>query len=204
MLDRRSGLPGTRNEKRAVTAVAERGRKSAGEQEASMQRRPPYILAIDDDEVVGKYIASHLQRHKYRVSRAVNGAAAEVLMAADAPDVIILDQYLPDTTGEAVLDSLRKDEATQAIPVIYLTIDGSRQRFRKSMVGGADDFLAKPFEAQELVDAVKAQLRKIYTRMLSNHDSTRPSDKGEILRMDKQMHVLESRLALAYEERRST
>jgi len=49
--------------------------------------------------VVGRYIALHLRRQKYRVSRAINGAAGEAVIAADAPDVIILDHYLPDTTG---------------------------------------------------------------------------------------------------------
>ena len=169
-----------------------------------MARRPPHILVIDDDEVVGRYIALHLRRQTYRVSCVINGAAGEAVIAADAPDVIILDHYLPDTTGEALLDALRQDVSTHGIPVIYLTMDGSRQRFRKSMVGGADDFLAKPFEAQELVDAVKAQLRKIYTRMIANDEAVGPSDEDEIARLAREMRALESRLALAYEERRST
>ncbi len=204
MLDQDSIVPGTRDERRAVIAVEKQGRTSAGRQEASLQRRPPHILVIDDDEVIGKYIALHLQRQKCRVSRALTGAAAEVLLATDPPDVIILDHYLPDTSGEALLDSLRGGDATHGIPVIYLTVDGSRQRFRKSMVGGADDFLSKPFEARELVDAVQAQLRKLYTRMLANDDSARLSDRDEIARLAEEMRALESRLALAYEERRST
>ncbi len=204
MLDRSSGLPDAQKSTRAVTAIARWERNSVGGRETLMARRPPHILVIDDDEVVGKYIALHLRRQKYRVSRAVNGTLGKAIIAADAPDVIILDHYLPDTTGEALLDSLRHDEATLAIPVIYLTIDGSRQRFRKSMVGGADDFLAKPFEARELVDAVTTQLRKLYTRMIANDEVARPSDDDEIARLAREMRALEGRLALAYEERRNT
>lgn len=204
MFDRSSGLTGARKTTCAVTATARWERICGGDQEMSMARRPPHILVIDDDAVVGKYIALHLRRQKYRVSRAVNGAEGEAVIAADVPDLIILDHYLPDTTGDALLDSLRQGEATHAIPVIYLTVDGSRQRFRKSMVGGADDFLAKPFEAQELVDAVNAQLRKSYSRMMVNDDAARPSDDDEIARLVQEMRALESRLALAYEERRST
>ena len=198
MPDRHSILAGSCEATRAVIASATRARKGGGEQEISMSRRPPHILVIDDDEVVGKYIALHLGRQKFRVSRAVDGAAGEAIIAADAPDVIILDHYLPDTTGEALLEGLRHDDATRAIPVIYLTMDGSHQRFRKSMVGGADDFLAKPFAAHELVDAVKAQLRKIYTRMIANDEAARAADDDEVARLAQEMRALESRLALAY------
>ena len=94
-----------------------------------MARRPPHILVIDDDEVVGRYIALHLRRQTYRVSCVINGAAGEAVIAADAPDVIILDHYLPDTTGEALLDALRQDVSTHDIPVIYLTMERLRARF---------------------------------------------------------------------------
>ena len=160
----------------------------------------PRVLVIDDDEVVGKHIALHLRRFKYRVTRAVDGAAALASLKNDPPDVILLDHYLPDTTGQELLEIIRQDPATCAIPVIYLTIDGSHGRFRKSMTAGADDFLAKPFKAQELVAAVQAQLRKAYARMFTHTDAAPLSNRDEPARLAAEMKSLESRLALAYEE----
>ena len=162
----------------------------------------PRVLVIDDDEVVGKHIALHLRRVKYRVTRAVDGAQALASLKNDPPDVIVLDHYLPDTSGEELLEIIRQDPATCTIPVIYLTVDGSHRRFRKSMTAGADDFLAKPFEAQELIDAVKAQLRKAYARMFAHADATTVSHRDEAARLAAEMKNLESRLALAYEEQR--
>ena len=162
----------------------------------------PRVLVIDDDEVVGKHIALHLRRVKYRVTRAVDGAQALASLKNDPPDVIVLDHYLPDTSGEELLEIIRQDPATCTIPVIYLTVDGSHRRFRKSMTAGADDFLAKPFEAQELIDAVKAQLRKAYARMFAHADATTVSNRDEAARLAAEMKNIESRLALAYEEQR--
>lgn len=160
----------------------------------------PRVLVIDDDEVVGKHIALHLRRVKYRVTRAVDGARALASLKNDPPDVILLDHYLPDTTGEELLEIIRQDPATCTIPIIYLTVDGSHRRFRKSMTAGADDFLAKPFEAQELIDAVKAQLRKAYARMFTHAEATPDSNRNEAVQLAAEMKILESRLAVAYEE----
>ena len=99
------------------------------------------MLVIDDDDSVGKKVALHLRERNYRVSCVYSGTEACALIARDAPDLVVLDHYLPDTTGAELLEKLRDDIETRAIPVIYLTIDGSHQRFRRSMTRGADDFL---------------------------------------------------------------
>ena len=163
-----------------------------------------HVLVVDDDAAIGKHIAFHLGQHNFRVSRALDGAQARASIARDAPDVIVLDHYLPDTTGEELLELLRRDEATRAIPVIYLTIDGSHRRFRKSMTGGADDFLSKPFEVQELVEAVKAQLRKVYARMIPQDDTPRASRDEEIAGLAEKMRTVETRLAQACDDRSRT
>ncbi len=184
----------------ALAAAAAAPRAAAG----GAPNELPRILVIDDDEVVGKHIALHLRRFKYRVTRAVDGAQALASLKNDPPDVILLDHYLPDTTGEELLEIIRQDPATCTIPVIYLTVDGSHRRFRKSMTAGADDFLAKPFEAQELVDAVKAQLRKAYARMFAHADAAPTTSRDEAAHLAGELKNLESRLALAYEEQQRT
>ncbi len=160
------------------------------------------MLVLDDDDVIAKYAVAHLRRRGFRADRARTGAEAFEAIRHKLPDVLVLDHYLPDTTGEEVLTALRADERTRLLPVIYLTIDGSRRRFRKSMTTGADDFLAKPFKPAELIDAVEAQLRKAYARMIPHGDSG--SDRDQALRLGEEMRDLQARLATAYAEQQRT
>ncbi len=167
-----------------------------------MHDQSPYVLVLDDDDVIAKYAVTHLRRRGYRAARARTGAEAFESIRREMPDVLILDHYLPDTSGDEVLVTLRADERTRLLPVIYLTIDGSRNRFRKSMTTGADDFLAKPFKPAELADAVEAQLRKAYARMIPHGDTG--SDREQAQRLGEEMRDLQARLATAYAERQST
>lgn len=160
------------------------------------------MLVLDDDDVIAKYAVAHLRRRGYRADRAKTGAEALESIRHKLPDVLVLDHYLPDTTGEEVLTALRADERTRLLPVIYLTIDGSRRRFRKSMTTGADDFLAKPFKPAELIDAVEAQLRKAYARMIPHGVSG--SDHDQAVRLAEEMRDLQARLASAYAEQQRT
>ena len=167
-----------------------------------MHSQSHYVLVLDDDDVIAKYAVMHLRRRGYRAARARTAAEAFESIRREMPDVLILDHYLPDTSGDEVLTALRADERTRLLPVIYLTIDGSRNRFRKSMTTGADDFLAKPFKPAELADAVEAQLRKAYARMIPHGDSG--SDRDQAIRLGEEMRDLEARLATAYAERQRT
>ena len=164
-----------------------------------MTKNKHHILVIDDDEAHAKSIVTHLR--KYRTTRCALGQAGLDAARADLPDLIVLDHYLPDMTGEDVLNALRADLATQLLPVIYLTSDGSHQRVRKSMTGGADDFLAKPFRPRELTDAVEAQLRKAYWRMAPQLGAAAASGADEVQRLAGALKSMESRLSEACEER---
>ncbi|MBL8385328.1 MAG: response regulator [Burkholderiales bacterium] len=165
---------------------------------------PAHVLVVDDDDVMNRYIAAQLRRAGYRVTCAGDGASALASVRREVPDLVILDHYLPDTTGEQLLEALRADSATRDTPIIYLTIDGSRHRFRKTMTAGADDFLPKPFQPQELVDAVRAQLRRAYARMIWHDEERADADVGEVARLAGEMRSLEARLTAAYEERGRT
>jgi CheY-like chemotaxis protein len=124
------------------------------------QSAPAHLLIVDDDFEVRKLFGTVLHRQHYRVSSAASGAEAFALIAEDQPDLIILDHFLPDTSGEAILGRLRADPRTHETPVIFLTIDDSMPRFRSVMELGADDFLTKPAAPRDLSDAVAAQLTK--------------------------------------------
>lgn len=165
-----------------------------------MTQRGQHVLVVDDDDTLAKYIVALLRRRGYRVSRAASAEAGLALIAAEVPHLVLLDHFLPDMSGEDMLEALRAAPRTEHLPVIYLTTDGSRRRFRKSMTGGADDFLAKPFKPRELTDAIEVQLRRHFRRMAALAGAP-ASDEDEIARMAEALSQLESKLALATRER---
>ena len=166
--------------------------------------RQHHVMVIDDDETLGKHVAWHLREEGYRVSLVTDGAQALAEIALAAPDLILLDHYLPDTNGTQLLAALRQAEATSLIPVIYLTNDGTHQRFRASMNGGADDFFAKPVDALELAEAVRAQLRKSYARMISAGELEGIPDKDKIAHLALELQSARGRLERAHDDRRNT
>lgn len=162
--------------------------------------RRQHILVVDDDDTLAKYIMSLLRRRGYRASRAASAEAGLAAIAADPPQLLILDHFLPDMSGEDMLVELRSAPATEHLPVIYLTTDGSRKRFRRSMTGGADDFLAKPFRPRELIEAIEVQLRRHYRRLAALSGAP-DSDESEVARMAEALARMENKLAEAAQER---
>ena len=152
-----------------------------------------HVLVVEDDEALCKYVVLHLRQHGYRVSRAGDGGSGLAAVRRDPPDLVILDHFLPDMTGEDVLTALRATPEALQIPVIYLTVDGSRKRLRKSMTGGADDFISKPFKPRELVDAVAVQLRKHYARMVPRFPAN-ASDQEQTAHLAAELRLVEQRL----------
>lgn len=167
---------------------------------STTRQRRQHVLVVDDDDTLAKYIVSLLRRRGYRTSRVANAEAGLAAIAADPPHLLILDHFLPDMSGEDMLEELRSTPATEHLPVIYLTTDGSRKRFRKSMTGGADDFLAKPFRPRELTDAVEVQLRRHFRRLAALSGAP-VSDEDEVTRMAEALTRMESKLAEASQER---
>jgi len=109
------------------------------------------ILAIDDNpaniEVVARYLRS---RPDTRLLSAASGRVGLECAVRDLPDVILLDLHLPDLQGEEVLNELKAEPATAAIPVIVLSADASRGVIRRLLAGGAFAYLTKPIELAEL------------------------------------------------------
>jgi CheY-like chemotaxis protein len=124
---------------------------------------PAHILVVDDESDIRRYAATVLARAGYRVSTAPDGAGALALIAADRPDLMVLDLLLPDMDGEHMLRGLRKDGGHD-FPVICCSNDASAARFRALMEMGADDYLVKPARPRELADAVAVQLNKFRHR----------------------------------------
>lgn len=120
------------------------------------------VLVIDDEEVITSVVSLALTMAEHRVLTCNQPERAFASAVAEPVDVIILDVKMPGMSGFDVLDELRSDERTASVPVLFLSgLSGDQDRVRGLRQGG-DDYLAKPFVAEELVLRVErlAQTRK--------------------------------------------
>ncbi len=112
------------------------------------------IAIIDDDAHIGDLLAEVLTREGYGVLRAYSGTEALYLLSRHRPDLVLLDLMLPGLSGEEVLPQIRD------IPVIVLSARADVQDKVELLLGGAADYLTKPFDTQELLARIAVQLRK--------------------------------------------
>src|SRR5262249_35985680 len=128
---------------------------AATEVRAMSEPSPPSILYVDDDEANRHAFAWLLQRAGFRTCEARTGADA-LRMAADRPDLIILDVSLPDIDGFEVCRRIKAHPATAAIPVLHMSGVFVRSEDRtQGLEGGADGYLTKPVEPQEVIATVR-------------------------------------------------
>ncbi len=118
------------------------------------------ILLIEDNTDVRENTAEILTLAQYKVITAVNGKEGVELAKKDKPDLIICDIMMPVLDGHGVLHLLSKNDETAGIPFIFLTAKAERSDFRKGMEMGADDYLTKPFDDVELLNAIESRLKK--------------------------------------------
>ncbi|HET6225837.1 MAG TPA: response regulator [Bacteroidia bacterium] len=118
------------------------------------------ILLIEDNNDVRENTAEILTLAKYDVVTAKNGKEGVELAIKEKPHLIICDIMMPVLDGHGVLHMLSKNEETSSIPFIFLTAKAERSDFRKGMEMGADDYLTKPFDDIELMNAIESRLKK--------------------------------------------
>lgn len=118
------------------------------------------ILVIEDDRIMRENTAELLELVGYQVYVAANGKEGVEKAQAILPHLIVCDVKMPLLDGFGVLHILQKSINTASIPFIFLTAKTERQDLRKGMEMGADDYLAKPFEDTELLNAVEVRLKK--------------------------------------------
>lgn len=119
------------------------------------------ILIIEDDTVLRENIAELLSLAQYEVFIASDGKKGVTIAKQQIPDVIICDIMMPELDGYGVLEALSKDGDTKQIPFIFLSAKTERRDIRKGMDLGADDYITKPFEESELLDAIKSRLARV-------------------------------------------
>lgn len=123
-----------------------------------MSTSRPHILLVDDDEAIRTNLAAYLERAGFRVSVAADGRAALAMLTAQPPDLAVLDVLMPFVDGREVLRTIRTSGS--ALPVILLTAVGESDERAAALEEGADDYLNKPFDPQELAARIRAILRR--------------------------------------------
>ncbi len=131
-----------------------------------------HILIVDDDAEIRRLVGAYLQKNGYRTTLAADGAGMREALSRSAVDLVVLDLMLPGEDGLSLCRGLR---AESDIPVIMLTARGEETDRIVGLEMGADDYVAKPFSARELVARIKSVLRRHRTlpRNLRG-DSDRP------------------------------
>ena len=118
----------------------------------------PHVLIVDDDTRIRDLLGNYLRRNGFRVSTAATAAEARARMQALAFDVLVLDIMMPGEDGLALTRSLRDIRAD--VPILLLSALGEASDRITGLAAGADDYMAKPFEPEELLLRLRALLRR--------------------------------------------
>ncbi len=124
-------------------------------------RQAPRVLVVEDDRDISGLIEHYLQKAGYRVDVASSGDGVVARVRQEPPDLLLLDLMLPGIDGLEICRALRADRRTAAVPIIMVT---ARAEDSDRIVGlelGADDYISKPFNPNELVARVRALLRRV-------------------------------------------
>ncbi|NLB61367.1 MAG: response regulator transcription factor [Clostridiales bacterium] len=125
------------------------------------------VLVIDDDKNILKILELYLKKEGFNVATCESGALAKEKFLEVQPALVVLDVMLPGKDGFHVLADIRE---VSDVPVIMLTAKGSTQDRVLGLDGGADDYIAKPFDAKELLARIKAVLRRFAATQESGSD----------------------------------
>lgn len=119
------------------------------------------ILIIDDSDYILESTSILLTLEGFEVLTATNGKEGLKMALQEKPDLILCDIQMPEMDGYTMLEQLRSNTDTEAIPFIFLTAFGEKQTMREGMIRGADDYIVKPFTHDELLRAINVQWKKI-------------------------------------------
>lgn len=118
------------------------------------------ILVVEDEPQMRTNIATILRMEGYEVFEAQHGKEGVEAARRRQPDLIFCDISMPELDGHGVLSELRSDAGTAAIPFVFLTARGDKPDVRKGMNLGADDYLIKPVDVDDLLSAIHARLQR--------------------------------------------
>ncbi|NJM45693.1 MAG: response regulator transcription factor [Alkalinema sp. RU_4_3] len=128
------------------------------------------LLLIDDDPNLILLVKDYLEFRGYEVITAENGREALEVLESNTPDMIICDVMMPEMDGYSLVSTIRSDPKTSWIPVLFLSAKGQSQDRVKGLNIGADVYMVKPFEPEELVAQVESSLKQA-SRLIQHKDS---------------------------------
>ncbi len=126
-----------------------------------MDRNDRKILIVEDDAPIARLMQIHIEAAGHKVRCCANGNKAIELLQEEPWKLVVLDRMLPGADGMRVLRFIRRTSQEEIIPVLMVTALGRTVERVQGLNEGADDYLAKPFEPEELVARVQALLRRI-------------------------------------------
>jgi DNA-binding response OmpR family regulator len=142
------------------------------------------ILLVEDDDNVAQTVERCLRRENYKVSMANSGVQALQVARRRTPDLILLDVTMPGMDGYAVCREIRKDTTLSKVPIIFLTARTRDEDRITGFLAGADDYVNKPFNLEELLLRVRAVLRRTQeSGDLQQKDATE-DDKNNLKLLD--------------------
>lgn len=142
------------------------------------------VLIIEDNNDIRENIVEILELAGYTVFAASNGKTGVDLALKNIPDIVLCDIMMPELDGYGVLYMLNKNPQMAAIPFIFLTAKAERTDLRKGMEMGADDYLTKPFDDMDLLNAIESRLKKkemqekFYSKTLDNLNALISKNNG--------------------------
>ncbi len=172
-----------------------------------MQPSRPQVLLVEDEPAQREVLSYNLEAEGYAVRRAENGEEALLLVAEEAPDLIILDWMMPLMSGIEVCRQLKTREATREIPIIMLSARSEEVDTVRGLETGADDYVVKPYSLRELMARVRGQLRRVKPAatgaVLSHADITLDAERHRVSRDGTEVKLgpTEYRLLLTLMER---
>jgi len=155
------------------------------------------ILLVDDDALLRGVIAKVLRSNHYMVVEAGSGREALELVVQDQPDIILLDVMMPDMSGYEVCQQVRRIPFKGNIPIILLTALNETGDKIRGIKAGADDYITKPFNAQELLARLKMHLRRAWRDLQANPLTNLPGNRAIDLALRRRI-ALQTSLAVCY------
>lgn len=149
------------------------------------------LLLIDDDPNLILLVKDYLEFRGYEVITAENGREALEVLEQDIPDMIICDVMMPEMDGYTFVNHVRQDEHISWIPVLFLSAKGQSQDRVKGLNTGADVYMVKPFEPEELVAQVEASLKQASRRM---QQSTNGNENTPKIQVPFDVHLTQTEL----------
>ncbi len=152
------------------------------------------LLLVDDDPNLILLVKDYLEFRGYEVVTAENGRQALDLLSENLPDMIVCDVMMPEMDGYEFVEKVRQDNRANTIPVLFLSAKGQSQDRVKGLKTGADIYMVKPFEPEELVAQVESSLKQAERWDRGKVKSREPSDIMRKVRSNVELTPTENKV----------